>query len=943
MAQRSNFIVRGGADFSQLNKALNQTQVKISAFQGAVSKSMKLISVALSSIAVGKIAKESTQAAMAVESAMDNIQRNMGASASAFAKFVDTQSKSLAMAKKDAYTYGSVFSNLLASFVGGTEQVANETQKLMQAAAVIASKTGRTYEDVANRIRSGLLGSTEAIEDLGVYTNISMIESTEAFKKFANGKSWNQLTFQIQQQIRLAAILEQAYKRYGDTLADTTATKQAQFLASLQNIKLNLGQAFLPIYNTILPALTALAERIENITAHIAAFTQALFGKATVTNVKGIEQQTEAITEQGNAIEKAGKQAKGAKAPFDEINEVAQAKDTTSIISTPSIDSTKPVINTEIIESSDNFAKSIEDLKEKLQPTVKALKNLSKALEPVKEFTYDSIKSFYNDVLAPIGEWVLSDDGIPKLLNSASNLLNNVDWAKLTESIKDFNKAIAPLAVEVGKGFIDFVSDLTENLSPVVAEVVSALSDALDKISDALDDIDPQVAHDVGYSLGMIFTILGSVKIIDKLPGWISDVGAGLATFFSGLQGFMTVDPTTLAFIFGPLIEVLDQFIWNLLPEWAKNAYNAIWDAILYIFKRTFSFDYAKQLWEDTANTFKKAFADGTPWYEIGWNIILGILKGIWAAAGTIIEPIVNFFNLLWETFCNIFGISSPAKKMEPIGEYILLGIIQGFKNAFSKFWEAIASWGKTTRDKFGTWAGNIWGAVKGGFSSTTTWFGNTFTSAFNKIKEVFSVTAARNHFANVWSNIKSCFGHVADWFKDTFSAAWKNVKDVFSTGGKIFSGIKEGIENTFKTVVNKIIDGINVIIEKPFNAINGMLNKIRNVSVMGLEPFKNFWSENPLKVPQIPKLATGTVVPKNNGEFMAILGDNRYEPEIVSPLSIIKQAIREEMQTRDAMGETAMLHVTLTLPGGKVLLDTIVEANREYISRYGKSPLVPA
>ena len=37
---------------------------------------------------------------------------------------------------------------------------------------------------------------TEAIE-VGVYTQISMIESTEAFKKFANGKSWNQIDFKF--------------------------------------------------------------------------------------------------------------------------------------------------------------------------------------------------------------------------------------------------------------------------------------------------------------------------------------------------------------------------------------------------------------------------------------------------------------------------------------------------------------------------------------------------------------------------------------------------------------------------------------------------------------------------------------------------------------------------------------------------------------------------
>ena len=67
---------------------------------------------------------------------------------------------------------------------------------LLKASSVIASATGRTMEDVMDRIRSGLLGNTEAIEDLGVNVNVALLESTDAFKKFAGDKSWNQLDFQ---------------------------------------------------------------------------------------------------------------------------------------------------------------------------------------------------------------------------------------------------------------------------------------------------------------------------------------------------------------------------------------------------------------------------------------------------------------------------------------------------------------------------------------------------------------------------------------------------------------------------------------------------------------------------------------------------------------------------------------------------------------------------
>ena len=101
--------------------------------------------------------------AMTVESSVDNIRRNMREASKTFENFAQTQSKSLGMARKEAYSYGSTFSNLLGSFISDSGRIASETQDIMKAAAVIASKTGRTYEDVAGRIRSGMLGSTEAI------------------------------------------------------------------------------------------------------------------------------------------------------------------------------------------------------------------------------------------------------------------------------------------------------------------------------------------------------------------------------------------------------------------------------------------------------------------------------------------------------------------------------------------------------------------------------------------------------------------------------------------------------------------------------------------------------------------------------------------------------------------------------------------------------------
>lgn len=328
-----NLLIRGGADFSDMQKGLNKAQKSLSNFQSNVKSIMGKVATVFAAIKVGGLIKNSVKDAMSVESSIENINRTMQNSAKSFGEWVKSQSKAYGMSIQEGYKYGSTYSNLISSFEGNTKKVANSTQELMKATGIISSKTGRTFEDTAERIRSGMLGSTEAIEDLGVYTQVSMLESTEAFKQLADGKTWQQLNFQTQQQIRLAAILEQTYARYGTTLADTTQTRHNQFIASLKNVQLTLGQAFLPIYNAILPPLTMFMNALSKAISIIAQFTTALFGKpkATQQQTQAISNQSSAVSGLGDSLNDTADSANSAKkaikslAGFDELNVLNQA------------------------------------------------------------------------------------------------------------------------------------------------------------------------------------------------------------------------------------------------------------------------------------------------------------------------------------------------------------------------------------------------------------------------------------------------------------------------------------------------------------------------------------------------------------------------------------------------------------------------------------------
>ena len=187
-----------------------------------------------------------------------------------------------------------------------------------------------------------------------------------------------------------------------------------------------------------------------------------------------------------------------------------------------------------------------------------------------------------------------------------------------------------------------------------------------------------------------------------------------------------------------------------------------------------------------------------------------------------------------WEWICNAWKTA---------GEWFNTNVIQPVAQFFSDLWNAIKEA-----------AVSAWNGIKNAFSVAASWFNNTIIMP---VKNFFTGMwdGLKNGAKNAWEGIKSVFSKVTNWFKDVFSKAWQAVKNVFSAGGKVFDGIKDGIVNVFKTVVNAIIGGINKVISVPFNAINAILRKIKNIEIVGIKPFN--WVHE-FNVPQIPKLSTG-------------------------------------------------------------------------------------
>lgn len=255
--------------------------------------------------------KEWSSVATTQETGLMRVNDLYGSASGAIINYANSQARSLGLSKTAVYQYSAIYGNLFSQITKSTADNASLTQQYLTASAVVASKTGRTTEDVMERIRSGILGNTEAIEDLGINAQVGALQATDAFKRIANGKSWDSLSFQQRQQIYTLGILEQAQKRYGNTVADSSALAKAKSAAAITDFKASAGQLVnavlipaLPVVTSFFNGITSVADGIRNASgpvktlitvgvvatgtlfafgtaARLAAIAQGVFGSAT--------------------------------------------------------------------------------------------------------------------------------------------------------------------------------------------------------------------------------------------------------------------------------------------------------------------------------------------------------------------------------------------------------------------------------------------------------------------------------------------------------------------------------------------------------------------------------------------------------------------------------------------------------------------------------------
>lgn len=160
MAVVKNLMVRAGADFSNLNKAMKRTQSQMGAFQASIQRSAGGIGKAMMGIGAviggGLLLAPAVSDAMKFEALMLTIKESLGESSKDFEKWQASSGRALGFSKLQSAELANVLSLNFKRFATDQQDLLSKTTKMMETAALIANKRGMSMAEVSDRIRSAM-------------------------------------------------------------------------------------------------------------------------------------------------------------------------------------------------------------------------------------------------------------------------------------------------------------------------------------------------------------------------------------------------------------------------------------------------------------------------------------------------------------------------------------------------------------------------------------------------------------------------------------------------------------------------------------------------------------------------------------------------------------------------------------------------------------------
>lgn len=570
--------------------------------------------------------------------------------------------------------------------------------------------------------------------------------------------------------------------------SDSANQSMSNLMSGMTYLKNSFAAAFAPILSYVAPVLNTLINLLATAVGYINQFFSALGGGSTYIRAKKAnEDYAASLKKTGGAASKAGKDAKKALAPFDDLVQIQQQG---ADASGGGGGGASPSDMFETV----GIDKGISDFANKLKEMFAAgdwegIGQLigQKINEAVQSFTqfisWDNIgaqitafvtafTTLFNSLVSTI-DWyaigIMFGTGINTLANTLYLLLTQIDWFMLGNALgiglmgmidtvdwNLFGATIGAFFQAKISGLLGFV--LGVDWGAIGAAIATCLMGLTGQIDWA------QLGYLFAAGLNAAFSTLGEFAATFDWVGFGTQLATSLSTFFQTFDwaGAGTAISDIVIGILNALVTFITETDWWAFGDGVATALEHIdWTTVA---NRLFAVIGAALggigaiiggLISDGVVAAKEYFQGKIE--ECGGNVVDGIFKGIidaMKAVGTWVQN--NVFKPFMDAFKSAFGIHSPSTVMAGMGQYLWDGFCNGIKEFFSNPGAFIKA---NITDPFVNGIKSLLGIHSP--STVLAGVGSNTVAGFNQ--------GVTNEQAASQSVVQSWASGVASWFSDKF------------------------------------------------------------------------------------------------------------------------------------------------------------------------------
>lgn len=551
-------------------------------------------------------------------------------------------------------------------------------------------------------------------------------------------------------------------------------------------------------------------------------------------------------------------------------------------------------------QTAGNISKSVSaqnDLTKAVNKTSKAQKTQLAAFDKITKLTENEADS--EDSSDAAGVMTSPVSGSAKLTVEAET---SDAGKKIKRFISDIKKQFSKLARWAKGNFGGTFSGLWEGLKDEGAELLSTFGRIGTDLKSLLSPLKDWLAGDFTVYLQTAFAT-------------ISDIVLGLFDTFNMVFADiwdLAVFPmlTSLVTLGLPMITQFRTESWATLDTWF-NEVKSIFD-MLWTDAAEPALSLISGIFDDVMQSMSDAWANwGAPVFE---------------GLRTAIEGTGEYFQNIW------------AKTLKPIWDKLMTTADSVWKNHLKPLADNFL-------DLVGTFADGALKIYNKFILPIKNWFADTLAPVVSTVISAMienigdMVSSAADLFNDLIDVFKSIITFITDVFTGNWEDAWTDVKDIFAK-------ICTLLGDLFKAPINLMVKGINKLLSGIETLVNDMADALNEFSIDVPSPlqkivgFKKFGFDlDHVSIPQIPELARGTVVPANYGEFLAVLGDNKREAEVVAPYSTIVKAVRDAQGSAKGGAMTVVVNIQ-TKNGLRTLGQVSIDEINDIIDSTGNIPI---